>query len=99
MGASYRLVSDSGEAFVLASRMLLGRALTDDIVLVGEGVGPQHARVTVRDGLVKIEDLDSKTGTVVNGERIPASFPVALYPGDTIQLGGVTLRLQQGGGA
>ena len=97
VGASFRLVSDSGEAFVLASRMLLGRALTDDIVLVGDGVGPQHARVTVRDGLVKIEDMDSKTGTVVNGERIPTSFPVALYPGDTIQLGGVTLRLQQGG--
>jgi len=93
-----RLVSESGESYPLASRMLLGRALTDDIVLVGEGVSAQHARLTLRDGLVKIEDLDTKTGTVVNGERIPASFPVALYPGDTIQLGAVHLRLVSGAG-
>ena len=72
------------------------RALTDDVVLIGEGVCAQHARLTVRDGLVRIEDLDTKTGTIVNGERIPASFPVALYPGDTIQLGGLALRLVQG---
>ncbi|MBB6053743.1 FhaA domain-containing protein [Armatimonas rosea] len=97
-GPTYRLVSDTGEVFPLASRMLLGRALTDDIVLVGEGVSPQHARVTLREGMVRIEDLDSKAGTVVNGERIPANFPVALYPGDTIQLGGLQLRLQQGTG-
>jgi pSer/pThr/pTyr-binding forkhead associated (FHA) protein len=97
-GATYRFVTDSGEVFALASRMLLGRALTDDIVLVGEGISPQHARVTVREGTVRIEDLDSKSGTVVNGERIPASFPVVLYPGDTVQLGGLVLRLQQGAG-
>ncbi|WP_395094233.1 FhaA domain-containing protein [Armatimonas sp.] len=95
-GPTYRLISDTGEAFVLASRMLLGRALTDDIVLVAEGISPQHARLTVREGMVRIEDLESKRGTVVNGERIPASFPVALYPGDTIQLGNMSLRLQQG---
>ncbi|WP_394795180.1 FhaA domain-containing protein [Armatimonas sp.] len=95
-GPTYRLISDTGEAFVLASRMLLGRALTDDIVLVAEGISPQHARLTVREGMVRIEDLGSKGGTVVNGERIPASFPVALYPGDTIELGNMNLRLQQG---
>lgn len=91
-----RLVSETGESYPLASRMLLGRALTDDVVLVGEGVCAQHARLTVREGLVRIEDLDTKTGTIVNGERIPASFPVALYPGDTIQLGVLVLRLVQG---
>ena len=96
-GPLYKLVSDSGETFVLASRMLLGRALTDDIVLVGEGVAPQHARMTVREGVVRIEDLESRGGTVVNGERIPANLPVVLYPGDTIQLGNLSLRLQQGG--
>jgi pSer/pThr/pTyr-binding forkhead associated (FHA) protein len=93
----FKLISDSGEVFVLASRMLLGRALTDDIVLVGEGIAPQHARLTVRDGVVRIEDLDSKTGTVVNGEHIPANLPVALSPGDTILIGNLSLRLQQGG--
>lgn len=93
-----RLVSESGESYPLASRMLLGRALTDDIVLVGEGVSAQHARLTLREGVVRIEDLETKTGTVVNGERIPANFPVALYAGDTLQLGTIRLRLVQGGG-
>lgn len=95
-GAALRLVSETGESYPLASRMLLGRALTDDLVLVGEGVCAQHARITLREGLVQIEDLDTKTGTVVNGEKIPPHFPVALYPGDTILLGSLTLRLTQG---
>lgn len=93
---AYALVTEDGTRYPLASRMLLGRALTDDIVLVGEGISAQHARITQRDGIALIEDLGSTSGTVVNGERIPTSFPVALYPGDTITLGAATLRLTAG---
>lgn len=90
---AFRLVAADGESYPLASRMLVGRALTDDIVLIGEGVSAQHAQISVRDGAVFVEDLDSPGGTLVNGERIPVRFPVALHPGDTLRFGQVALQL------
>ena len=94
---SARLVSSSGEAYPLASEMMVGRALTGDIVLIGEGVAARHARVTVRSDKVFVEDLNSSMGTKVNGELIPPGFPVALYEGDRVDFGGVSLRVEFGG--
>lgn len=94
---AFRLLTDDGEVFPLASQMMVGRALTDDIVLVGDGVSAQHARLSVQNGAVVVEDLDAPGGTRVNGERIPANFPVVLRPGDEIAFGQVTLRLAAGG--
>lgn len=96
---AFRLIAGDGEVFALASRMMVGRALTDDIVLIGDGVSAQHARLTVHGGAVMVEDLDAPGGTRVNGERIPPNFPVALYPGDQVAFGQVQLRLTSGGHA
>lgn len=99
--AGFRLVAGDGEEHLLASQMMVGRALTGDIVLHGNGVAAQHARLTVRpeSGQVFVEDLNSPGGTLVNGERIPAQFPVALYEGDQVVFGEVLLRLERLGGA
>lgn len=94
-----RLVSEGGESFPLASQMAVGRALTGDIVLVGDGVAAKHALVTVRGDQVYVEDLNSSGGTFVNQERIPPHFPVALYAGDVVAFGSVTLRLERFEGA
>lgn len=99
IGERFRLVALSGEVFPLASRMTVGRALTGDIVLVGERVAPQHAVITVRDDQVFLEDIDTAAGTYVNGERIPARFAVVVYPGDTVAFGDVALRVERGGRA
>jgi pSer/pThr/pTyr-binding forkhead associated (FHA) protein len=96
-GRAFRLVTAGGESYPLASTMLVGRALTDDIVLIGEGVAAQHARLCVRERGVTIEDLDTPGGTFVNGERLPPSFPVAVYPGDEVLFGSVVGRLVGGG--
>lgn len=92
-----RLVAEDGESYPLASEMAVGRALTGDIVLIGEGVAARHATVTTRGEQVLVEDLGTPGGTFVNGERIPPRFPVAVYEGDTVGFGGVRLRLERGG--
>jgi pSer/pThr/pTyr-binding forkhead associated (FHA) protein len=94
----FRLVAGDGEAFVLASEMTVGRSLTGDIVLIGNGVAGQHARLSVRGDSVYLEDSGTPGGTFVNGERIPARFPVALYDGDQVGFGEVLLRLERMGG-
>ena len=98
-GVTFYLVSPAGERHALASEMLLGRALTDDIVVTGDGVSAQHARITVRGEHVYLEDLDTPGGTQVNGSKIPPSYAVALHGGDTVTIGGTTLALERGGGA
>ena len=95
--AGFRLVSSDGggDRIPLASSMSLGRSPTSDIVLEGEGVANTHARLTQKDGVVYVEDLNAPAGTFVNGERIPARFPVALYEGDEVGFGGRTLSVQR----
>ncbi|MGC4045310.1 MAG: FHA domain-containing protein [Armatimonas sp.] len=93
-GAVFRLVSASGERHALASEMLIGRALTDDILVTGEGISAQHARLTVRGVHVYLEDLDTPGGTFVNEERLRPGDARALKAGDQIRIGTVPLTLE-----
>ncbi|MBX9578896.1 MAG: FHA domain-containing protein [Gemmataceae bacterium] len=49
-----------------------------------------HASLAVRDGRVVLADLGSANGTFVNGRRV--GRPVALAPGDRIDIGPFALR-------
>jgi pSer/pThr/pTyr-binding forkhead associated (FHA) protein len=69
--------------------------VTEDIVLNGNGVSSRHARLTQRGVAVYVEDLNTPSGTFVNGERIPANFPVALYNEDQVAFGEVLLRVER----
>ncbi len=94
--AIFRLISQSGQVHALASEMLLGRALTDDILITGDGVSAQHARVTVRGAHVYLEDLDTPGGTCVNDEKIRPGDARALKPGDRVAIGASILTLERG---
>jgi pSer/pThr/pTyr-binding forkhead associated (FHA) protein len=93
--ATFRLIAGDGEVYSLASEMSVGRALTSDISLIATGVASRHANLTVRGDTVYVEDLDTPGGTFVNGERIPARFPVTLVDGDQIAFGEARLRLER----
>lgn len=90
-----RLVASGGEAFVLGSSMVVGQALTNDIVVSGDGIAARHAVVTLEEDRVRVEDLDTRGGTWVNGERIPPHFPVVLYPTDRVAFGSAAFGLEQ----
>ena len=57
------------------------------------GLSPRHAKV-IHDppGAVAVEDLSSLNGTRLNGS--PVTSPTLMRAGDTITVGGSTLRLQ-----
>jgi DNA-binding winged helix-turn-helix (wHTH) protein len=57
-----------------------------------DSVSRHHARLTVTDRVVSIEDLGSKNGTWVAGERIRGTVPLA--DGTTFQLGSETVRFE-----
>ena len=81
------LMTADGQLHAIGSDMVIGRAISDDIVVTGVGVSPQHARLRIRHDVITIEDLDAPAGTFVNSERIPARHPVVIRAGDTVALG------------
>jgi diguanylate cyclase (GGDEF)-like protein len=62
----------------------LGRGHDNDVVLEDTGISRQHCRFEMRAGVVRLVDLDSTNGTLVNGRRIQVS---ELGDGDLIVLG------------
>ena len=64
---------------------IIGRDVTNDIVIGDAEVSRQHARLTRTPGGYVLEDLGSTNGTFINGERLVA--PRVLNPGDLMALG------------
>lgn len=69
----------------------IGRDPTADVVLPDGEVSGLHARLFLRDGKVILRDLDTRSGTRVNGRRI--ARPVLLRPTDIVRIGGYILQL------
>jgi ABC transport system ATP-binding/permease protein len=69
--------------------IIVGRAADVDLVLNHPEVSRRHCRVLLEGDEWFVEDLESRRGTVVNGNRL--SSRVALRPGDQIRIGPVTL--------
>jgi pSer/pThr/pTyr-binding forkhead associated (FHA) protein len=55
-------------------------------------VSRRHARIVVLDGHVTIEDLGSRNGTLLNGDRLTAAS--SLNDGDEIELGSVPVSVR-----
>ncbi|MCJ7567952.1 MAG: FHA domain-containing protein [Anaerolineales bacterium] len=64
---------------------LIGRDVTNDVIVGDAEVSRQHARLTRTPGGYVLEDLGSTNGTFVNGERLVA--PRVMNPGDLVALG------------
>ena len=73
----------------ISGELFIGRSLDADVYLDENAVSRIHAKLTMTDGEASIADLNSRNGTIVNGERITG--PRRLTPGDTIDICGVTL--------
>lgn len=71
--------------------MSLGSSESCDVRLPFAGVGPRHATLYSEQGEVRIEDLGSRKGVVVNGERVKDARLQVL---DEIRLGSITLLLE-----
>jgi diguanylate cyclase (GGDEF)-like protein len=79
-----------GKMFRLSKpEMLLGRGDDADIIIDDDAISRRHARVeTMADDTVWIEDLGSKNGTYLEGEKVTR---VELHDGDRVLVGSSTI--------
>lgn len=80
--------------FVLAEgENIIGREAEAAVPIDSPGVSRRHACVTIVANRATIEDLGSKNGTLVRGERITS--PLELRNGETIRLGSASLLFRK----
>lgn len=73
--------------------VVIGRSSDLDMVLVEDMVSRKHAKISLSQGKVTLEDLGSTNGTFVNGEKIKQA---RLKQGDRILIGTSILKLVTG---
>lgn len=95
---AYRLVLQGREVDLHAGENLLGRIAEGVAWIDSSSVSRRHARIVIDGGAAVLEDLGSKNGTFMRGERIAA--PTPLSDGDVFRLGrvSITLRALRDGG-
>ncbi|MBN1643154.1 MAG: FHA domain-containing protein [Anaerolineae bacterium] len=81
-----------GQTFPLNLVTGLGRTLTNTVVIEDAFASAEHAVLSLRSGRWWLEDLGSKNGTRLNGERLNA--PAIVATGDEVGIGGVRLRIE-----
>lgn len=84
-------VLDSGrKEFTLRRELTIGRDSVCDIVLQGDAVPAQAARIFLENGRICMEALSSQTAVLVNDQPIKGSCP--LRSGDRISIAGCVIR-------
>jgi diguanylate cyclase (GGDEF)-like protein len=81
--------SASGKMFKLHPSMTIGRAPICEIRLEDDGLSRTHARIRCAGDEATVEDLQSRNGTFVNGDRIRTI--TKLENGDKVQCGRTTI--------
>jgi DNA-binding winged helix-turn-helix (wHTH) protein len=85
------LVSGNRQAVLLEGANVIGRAPDATIQCDATGVSRHHARILMSKGEATLEDLGSKNGTYLKGERITSAH---LSDGDEIRLGTASLTFR-----
>jgi DNA-binding winged helix-turn-helix (wHTH) protein len=91
-GLSYRLIYDDREISLRPGENLLGRVDDSVVWIDSPSVSRRHARITVDEGGATLEDLGSRNGTFLRGERLAGH--AVLADGDEFRLGQVVIRLR-----
>jgi two-component system cell cycle response regulator len=78
-----------GEMYpVVGAENFVGRGGDATIRLRDDSISRKHVRIVIEANDVRIEDLGSANGTIINGERVTVA---SLRDGDKIQLGATTI--------
>ena len=84
-----KLISRDGrypDLILNRERMIIGKKLGDaDLVLEEKSISRLHAAAEIQDEKVYIQDLNSKNGTFLNGERLMIREKKQLRPGDNVR--------------
>ena len=74
----------------------IGRVEDNTFQIAESSVSSHHCEVLLRGQDVVVKDLNSTNGTFINGEKITESV---LKPGNTLRVGQIELRLENGASA
>ena len=89
----YRLRSADADIALLPGRFFVGRDRDCQLVLDDPMVSRRHALLLIGPEGVTVEDLGSRNGVLVNGDRIEGR--IQLEPGDVLTIGLSQLTLQR----
>jgi predicted component of type VI protein secretion system len=67
-----------------------------DVVVQDATVSPQQARLAYKDGIVTIEDLGSKFGTLLDGTQVKKGKPMRILQPAQLSLGALQLKFEFG---
>jgi DNA-binding winged helix-turn-helix (wHTH) protein len=87
------IIWEWGQVALTDGDHLLGRDADVAVWLESPTVSRHHARIRIRGGDAMIEDLESKNGTYLGGERLVT--PATLTDGDEVRIGSVTVRFRR----
>ena len=92
------LLRDGKRLSLQSGENILGRESDEGIIrLDSPTVSRRHARISISASGASLEDLDSKNGTFLRGERVSTAVPLA--DGDEIRVGSVVLRFRTASGS
>jgi len=74
----------AGQQWAVSSTLTIGRDESCEVVVPDRQVSRQHARLSLRENAVFLEDLKSKNGTYLNGQLLAA--PTQLRESDEIRV-------------
>ncbi len=69
------------------SEFVLGRGETSAVPIPDGGISREHLKVILQEGFIKIQDLNSSNGTLIENVKIPPLQLVALKETDVISFG------------
>ncbi len=82
-----------GTAFAIGERVGIGRE-TDNTVVISDDafISSHHAAISLHEGHIVLDDLESRNGTFLNGIRV--THRQTVNNGDRIQVGYTVLEAQ-----
>jgi len=87
VGRDFLVLLAKTERNVFDSRITIGRAKNNDVVLRVRKISKLHASLALdRDGNASVTDMGSRNGTAVNGTWLDRRSPTALKSGDLLNL-------------
>lgn len=89
----YRIGEHEAEFQTIEKQLVVGRAGPSDLIVDEKRLSRRHFTVTLERGMGTIQDLKSRNGTYVNGERVKKS---ELRDGDIIEAGGLVFVFLDG---